>query len=72
MKDEIYLVVAKGGVSRMTKRVPELEPGNVGVKVLIEIPDTVFGNNFPAVSIKLSEQEVKLPAPTVKAVGEGW
>jgi hypothetical protein len=72
VKDIGYIVCKASGIERMTKMLPNLNPGEVAIKVECEVPEAVFKNMFPTVQIKLAERDMTSSRVTVKAVGEGW
>lgn len=54
MKDDVFLVVTKAGVSRMLKSPKfQLEAGERAVRVVVEVPDDVF-EPVPVPTIHLS------------------
>ena len=42
MRETIFLAVDRAGVRRMTKRLPDLNRGEIPVKLVVEIDDTAF------------------------------
>lgn len=42
MREVIYLAVSRRRVERMTKRLPDLERGEIPVKLMIEVDDAAF------------------------------
>jgi hypothetical protein len=65
MKDTVYLIADKFGVTRMTKRQPGLGRAEIGVRVTITIPDGCFTSPLVACSITVPEDRVI--HPTVQA-----
>lgn len=69
-----YIIIKKGEKyvsnsgyfrSRMTTTSPKLEPGEVAVKVVIELPDAIFER--PALSAKIVVPEEAVSKPMISA-----
>jgi hypothetical protein len=43
VKDTVYLVISRGKVERMTKGLPQLQRGEIPLKLVVEVKDTAFG-----------------------------
>lgn len=42
MREIIYLAISRRGVARMTKRLPDLNRGEIPVKLVVEVDDAAF------------------------------
>lgn len=70
MKDICYLVVTRSGVTRMTKRPPDLQRSEVAVKLSLTVPDTVFRSPFISADVAVTEQHVIVPKIEVAVIDE--
>lgn len=72
MKDEVYLVFNKGGIRRLIKKISNkvtlLQPGELMVKVNLEVEDKYFKFAIPEATVKLSQENVIMPEVKVEPV----
>lgn len=55
MKDSVFLIVAKKGVVRMSKRAPVLKGGEVSIRLAVSVPDGWFNMAVPKADVSLPE-----------------
>lgn len=65
MKDKVYLVVSQGGVHKMYKGTPSLQPGQLAFRLNIEIPDEAFDQPFQNVNLTVGKDQLIKPPISV-------
>jgi len=66
VKDTAYVVVSKGGIHKLYKGIPSLQPGQMAFTLNIEIPDEAFAHLFQSVELKLNEGQLIKPPINVE------
>jgi len=61
MRATCYLICYRGGISRMTKRLPSLSGGEVAVKLRIDINDKHFRNALVEADLTVDERYLMRP-----------
>lgn len=59
MRDICYLVLSQYGVERVNKKhKPALKSGEVAVRLVVTVPDSVFANPFATVRVEVPAEHV--------------
>jgi hypothetical protein len=61
MKDDVYLIITKRGVKKLTKRMPTLGAHEYACKLTVSIPDSYFNRPMTKVLLTLDEQQIIEP-----------
>lgn len=73
MKDACYLTLNRNGIKKMTKSEPALEPGEVAVKVHVEVDARHFRTHHAEARLTIGEQQLLFPDVDVfVADAEDW
>lgn len=71
MKDTIYLVVERNGVKELRKNVPNLNSGQVTIRLKVEISDKFFARFIPDVLLAIPDGAVIEPEVHVELSDKG-
>lgn len=61
MKDVAYLIITKSGVQALRKTRPQLNSGEVAVRLRLTVPDEFFERIIPDAEIIIPEEAVLTP-----------
>lgn len=66
MKNTCYLVLNRNGVTRMTKKPPDLFAGEIAVRLHVTAPAECFRSPFAEATVALDERHVIHPTVDVE------
>jgi hypothetical protein len=58
MHARVFLILTRAGDARLTKRAPRLVRGEIGLRVLVVIPDECFAGPFVDVALEVASDQV--------------
>ena len=61
MEDEVYLVVGKKKVTRMTKGIPGLVPGEFAIHLKVRVSDRNFNRIIPSAVLEIDDSYLVKP-----------
>lgn len=65
MNDQIYLVITRTAITVMRRTRPNLYPGEIAIRLTINVPDSAFDSVIPA-EITLEEDHIIKPTITIE------
>jgi hypothetical protein len=68
MKQTIFIVADRNGISRLTKRVPFLGRGEIGVCLKVTIPDAAFTSPLIHAELDVLDEHVMQPTVTLEPI----
>lgn len=61
MVDSTFLILDGKGMVALRANRPKLEPGQLAVLLVIEVPDSAFEESFPTVNVSIEERHLIQP-----------
>ena len=61
MVDSKFLILDRKGMVALRANRPKLEPGQLAVLLVIEVPDSAFEESFPTVNVSIEERHLIQP-----------
>ena len=61
MVDSKFLILDRKGMVALRANRPRLEPGQLAVLLVIEVPDSAFEESFPTVNVSIEERHLIQP-----------
>ena len=61
MVDSKFLILDRKGMVALRANRPKLEPGQLAVLLVIEVPDSAFEESFPTVNVSIEEKHLIQP-----------
>lgn len=61
MVDSKFLILDRKGMVALRSNRPKLDPGQLAVLLVIEVPDSAFEESFPTVNVLIEERHLIQP-----------